>query len=246
MSEHRLGEIVIERPRHGWRMSSKKVTGYKKSLHKLTDIAINEGLLSPYLIKTRFKTKGFSDHLSPLYRWLRSQVGQPWDLVYSQLCTTLDITTLSGQHILSHIWQFVERNVVIIDGLPYPKDKQEYPLGYRHSIWGDRHQLYVHPETGILCTVARQPKNTNPKNDDLLIIDRYSEYRKINDIWYFVTFADVPNTRFEIARDVLLNQAINSNQAWKVYGRCVYAVSKHQCNKKEIKTIKQRLIANRV
>ena len=35
MSEHRLSEIVIERPRGGRRISLKKVTGFKKQLSGL-------------------------------------------------------------------------------------------------------------------------------------------------------------------------------------------------------------------
>ena len=42
MSEHRLSEIVIERPRGGWRISLKKVTGFKKQLYKITQDAISD------------------------------------------------------------------------------------------------------------------------------------------------------------------------------------------------------------
>ncbi len=66
MSEHRLGEIVIERPRSGIRLSCRKVTGFKKRLNKLTQEASEDGLLRPYLIKPTYKTKYLSDHLGPL------------------------------------------------------------------------------------------------------------------------------------------------------------------------------------
>ena len=53
MSEHRLAEIVIERPRSGMRMSSRRLKGEKKRLYQLTLEASEDGLLSPYLIKPR-------------------------------------------------------------------------------------------------------------------------------------------------------------------------------------------------
>jgi hypothetical protein len=53
MSEHRLSEIVIERPRGGRRISLKKVTGNKKFLHQLTQEASEDGLLQPHLLKPR-------------------------------------------------------------------------------------------------------------------------------------------------------------------------------------------------
>lgn len=61
MSEHRLSEIVIERPRSGMRISLKKLKGFKEQLHQLIEEASQDGLLSPYLIKTRNISKYLSD-----------------------------------------------------------------------------------------------------------------------------------------------------------------------------------------
>jgi hypothetical protein len=244
MSEHRLGEIVIERPRHGMRISLKKVTGYKKELKKITDEAIEDGLLSPYLIKPRRQTKGFSDHIAPLYRWLRSHVGQPWDYVHSELCLRLDITTLSGQHIMSHVWDFVEKDVVLIDRVVYHKHRSRYLSNYqlRCSLGFGRHQLYIHPETRILCQVESTPNQPKEKSDNLLLIDKYHQYHKIDDLWYLITFSDFPVTPVDyIAGDVLLKSKVNRWQALQNYYKAIYAASKRQCNKKEIKFIMQRL-----
>lgn len=139
MSEHRLSEIVIERPRGGRRISLKKVTGFKKQLYKITQDAIQDGLLNPYLIKPINKSKYLSDHLGPLRRFLRSQVGQPWNDVYSQLCQRLDPSTMAGRHVIDHVWDYVERHVEIIDGGFYSKPYQGY-----------RNQLDVSPKRSLL------------------------------------------------------------------------------------------------
>jgi hypothetical protein len=76
MSEHRLGRAVIERPRRGMRLSSRRLTGHKKTLAKLTEEASTDGLLSPYLVKTRNRTKSFSDSLGALRRWLRCDISR--------------------------------------------------------------------------------------------------------------------------------------------------------------------------
>ena len=232
MSEHRLGEIVIERPRSGWRISLRKCSGYRKNLQKITADATEDGLLNHYIIKPRNKTKYFSDHIRPLYRWLRSKVGQPWNTVYSDLCYKLDPRGLSGQHILSHVWDFVELHVVLIDGVPYERTNERSLSNY----W--RETLYVNPETGILCLAEKLKKEAPKKRDDLLVIDSYHQYRKINNIWYLITFKDLS---FDFARDVLLKIAINEKLAVKNYHRKIYAVSKRQCNKKEIKWITTQL-----
>ncbi|HEY9601341.1 MAG TPA: hypothetical protein V6C85_07005 [Allocoleopsis sp.] len=242
MSEHRLGEIAIERPRGGMRISLRKLTGYKKALQKITDEASVDGLLCSYLIKPGqivSKTKYFSDNLGPLRRWLRSKVGQPWNSIYNELCQSIETRTVSGQHILFHVWGFVERNVVLIDGVPYRKGNKRYgqsPLGY----WRD--EFYIHPDTGILCLAKKAPKNPPQKRDDLIVIDYYHHYRKLNELWYLITLQDLPP--MQEVTDVVLKVTLNPWTAWSEYGRKVYAVSKRQCNKKEIKFIMKKLATN--
>jgi hypothetical protein len=236
MSEHRLGEVVIERPRGGMRISLKKVTGYKKELKKITDEAAADGLLSPYLVKTRRRTKYFSDNLGPLRRWLRSHEGEPWDAVYQEICQLIETQTLCGQHLLSHVWDLVERDVEIIDGVPCYKNHRFHVGGNRLGSY--REQLYIHPETKILC-LAQKTKISRQKNDDSVVIDRYHQYHKVNEIWYLVTLQDLPF--LEKPRDIILGSAIDSWTARKKYGGELYAVRKQQCSKKEIKFIVQQL-----
>ena len=226
MSEHRLAENVIERPRGGLRISSRKVKGQKISLVKLTEEATTDGLLSPYLIKPRNKTKWFSDCLGPLYQWLQSHVGQYWDDVYSKLCKILDTTTLSGQHIVSHVWQYVERNVELINGFPYRKSgSYRYPLG---GHWYNR--LYVHPDTGILCLVEIIPKEPKQKPDDFVLVDAYHHYCKLDDLWYAIELADI--------------EPLGINTHKSSVNREKYVASKRQCNKKQIKLIMEQLSKN--
>lgn len=53
--------------------------------------------------------KGFDDKLAPIYRWLRAQVGQPWDDVRSKLFETFDTRTTAGRHIVfDHLLQSVQ------------------------------------------------------------------------------------------------------------------------------------------
>lgn len=53
--------------------------------------------------------KEFDDKLGPLYRWLRSHVGQPWDEVRSKAVKTYDSRTTAGRHILyDHLFSSVQ------------------------------------------------------------------------------------------------------------------------------------------
>ncbi|MFB8790188.1 MAG: hypothetical protein U7123_15355 [Potamolinea sp.] len=231
MSEHRLHEIVIERPRYG---SSDKNWKKDKKNFQITDDDNYEG--SRYEPLCRAKTKALSDHLGPLRRLLRSKVGQRWDDIYSELCQRLDSSTVTGQHVLDHLWDYVERHVVLIDGVPYRKISSAYkqkPLAY----W--RNEFYIHPDTGILCLVEKAAKEPPKKRDDLVVIDSYHQYRKLNGLWYLITLQEFP--LWQDVTDVVLKTTVKPWHGQCEYGREVYAVKKRQCNKKELKWIMSQI-----
>ncbi|HEY9702477.1 MAG TPA: hypothetical protein V6C58_08530, partial [Allocoleopsis sp.] len=96
MSEHRLHEIVIERPRHGGGIKTPK--GSKKILQQNgLDWIQRESMRKPW--QRANDAKSLSDHLGPLKRLLWSKVGQNWDDVYSELCQRLDKNSVLGFHV---------------------------------------------------------------------------------------------------------------------------------------------------
>ncbi len=238
MSEHRLSEIVIERPRTGLRIKLKKVTGYKKALYKLTQDAIDgEGPFNAYFIKPRRKTKRLSDHLNPIKRLLRSKVGKPWNEVHSELNARLDSNTMAGRHVLDHVNDYVIEHVEMIEGRPHHKAHRRYY--WRSAILGTRYddEFYVHPETGILCLASRSchingftPPSYKPTRKDYLAIDRDHHYQKIDNIWYHITLAQAPS---EPVWDAVKREMVHTPGSR-------YAIAKRQCNKREIQTKIQR------
>ena len=235
MSEHRLDKIVIERPRRGGGLKSPP--GAKKAIQKYgLEGRKRESLRRSW--NESGHTKSFSDHLGPLYRWLRSKEGQHWDDVYSQLRQRMDFWSLSGQHILSHVWNYVERQVVIINGIPHRKHSS-----YRTDKIGSwRDEMYIHPDTGILCLAKKPPKPRPKKRYDLVKIDRYHQYRKLGDIWYLISFKDIA-LKQEVT-DIVLNKDLNYSTAKNHYGRHIYACHKRHCTKKEIKLIMKQIQQN--
>lgn len=233
MSEHRLGEIVIERPRGGRRISATKLTGYNKELDWITKDATEDGLFCHYLIKPRRKSKWLSDNLGPLRRLLRSQVGKPWNDTHSKLCRSLDSRTMVGRHVLDHLWDYVERHVELVDGVPCRKHGSYY--GSLQLTESYRPQYYVHPQTGLLCAVPSKSRKQKPKvSKDILRISSKEEYRRINEVWYRISFEPLQGTA---ARDVLLKVQITPQEALNIYGKCIYAATKKQCGKRELKQI---------
>jgi hypothetical protein len=78
--------------------------------------------------------KSFRDKLGPAKRWLASQVGRPWDKVYSDLCTQFDTRTVAGRHVVhDHMLGYVRHH----DQLP-----QHY---YRFELVIDEHGMLTRP-----------------------------------------------------------------------------------------------------
>lgn len=132
--------------------------------------------------------KHFTDVLGPLYRFLLKQVGRPWDAVYSEFARNLPKTSLQNRHIYTHLWQFVEKHVVIIDGVAC------YSAGRAHGVpirsAGRYAQLYVNPVTGLLCKAkkgrSRYGYRWPPPEPFQRGIKVYPgvQYHKVKGVWY--------------------------------------------------------------
>lgn len=122
--------------------------------------------------------KEFSDLVGPLRRYLEGQVGRPWNDVWSEISKQIDPSSTTGRHLRVHVWGFVEREVILIDGVPH-RSRTSY-LGRRYEIDG----LYICPESGRLLrhTIRRRPRTKKP-------VDRIDHpdgtyLNRINGIWY--------------------------------------------------------------
>jgi hypothetical protein len=90
--------------------------------------------------------------IGPLRKFLRAQIGRPWDAVHRDLSKTLSKRTLSGRHSWSHIAREVTEDCELRpDGRVYPKAGSGRTRAAL-PVTG----LYVHPETGLLCAARRR------------------------------------------------------------------------------------------
>lgn len=143
-----MAKVVTERPRRGHsNPSSKWGRRLCKDEYALDDHGANRAPVSCHR-QYGWNAKEFSDSLGPLRGYLRKQIGRPWDKVWSEITTTLDSRSLTGQHIFDHIRWEVELDAWIgADGRLYHKRR----WGRIELVSG----LYVHPVTRLL---ARKPE----------------------------------------------------------------------------------------
>jgi hypothetical protein len=174
-----LAKVTTESPRTGRASAiAKKYGGKVRIVHDPDHLYENEvGGFHSSARRRHDNYKHFSDFLSPLYGAIRTNVGRPWDDVYSEFCQFLDRRGVSGYHIFTHLCgSFGEVKTTGLyegaDGVVY-----EYRAGgYRDS--GQRYNpktnkfeqvrpptyylaqdtpyegYFVHPRTGILSFKA--------------------------------------------------------------------------------------------
>ena len=138
-----MAKVIVERSRRGGDGGrSVPLKGYLKNV-PLEDRPTKEGMRRPY----GWSRKELNENLKPLKRYLRRQVGRPWNDVYSEISQHLRPTNAVQQHVRDHVRSEVELHARVIDGVVYDQPRWGTPVKLRG---GD---LYVHPETGILCEV---------------------------------------------------------------------------------------------
>ena len=161
-----MDKVLCERPRGGRRI--KRERHYRGPLEEAPRFESSS--------RHRGGSKWLSEHLGPLRRWLRSQVGRPWDAVYSELRRNISPNNAVQMHIWQHAQQYVAQRVTVVDGKVYrPPDE-----GWGRELicitpW--QAPVYVCPDTGLLrATPTGRRKPTG--NDEQRRIRRRKRKRK--------------------------------------------------------------------
>ena len=136
------------------------------------------------------ETKSLNENLAPLFRFLHSQVGRPWDKVYSDIKAHVRFDKATQYHILQHLWGYVELNPIMVDGKPHTYGYNGLsPLG-RFGIFDS---LYVCPKSGLLKATPNRPKKkADPKPITKATIDG-QRFDLIDGIWYRTKWKKLPD-----------------------------------------------------
>lgn len=183
-------KVIVERPRWGSRMRTRDGRLYRAS----EDLPGKLGMKRGYT-----NHKSLNENLSPLKRWLESQVNRPWNKVYAELCASIDRRNTVQEHIFTHIENFVERETKLVEGKVMVLSRWRGGWQPIDESWAG---LYVHPTTGILrenrhrvtnkqAWLKRQKAEIESLAAKRRDIGPFEQLHCMDGVWYHVTLAEM-------------------------------------------------------
>ncbi len=182
-----MRKVLTESPRAGSRRSYHDVRK-RENRGNIEDLPYYKGIRRPY--KEQGDCKEFTDHISPLIRYLWSCVGRPWDDVWSEICERVPSNNVVDGHLKDHVLGEVDQYCFV-------KDDEVYVIGKYWKITFKPRRLYVDPRDGLLKAGANDESHTRQKNyknnKETVKFRGFWYYREINDIlvpahsvnWYY-------------------------------------------------------------
>src|SRR5262245_52417952 len=236
-----MGKVLVERPRLGRRRAAKwPGKGYRKRLKKCLDAGDPPPTREGIKVRYGHDTKFFNEHLGPLRRFLDSNVGRPWDKVYSEICRHVDRGNVVQKHILTHLFEYVVVHTVLIDGQPCRGEAYGRSYGQPLRTSSRYHQWYVCPKSGLLKRsryVTRTRKRPAPPRR--VVLNKKQMCLFVGGQWELVTVAPFPGLNEPRGYDVMLKRDVSGYwggeaDAQRMYGSAVYAVARRPLSRKEL------------
>jgi hypothetical protein len=145
-----MGKVLIEVYRRGSN-AAEALTGRRRRYRNAMDPDGEGGptrLPMKMDIRCRWGLKERCDRIGALERYLIRQVGRPWDVVYGEVCAIANLGSTVQWHLRLHVEFLVETHAVWIGGeVRLPADQRHASIDRSHTA------VFVHPLTGLLCTV---------------------------------------------------------------------------------------------
>lgn len=250
-----MSKVIVERPRLGGRYLRKG-----RRLRDPDDVPKHKGMHRAAV--ERDSWKDLNENLQPLRRYLHSQVGRPWDKVWSEISANLRPSSAVQQHVRDHVFDFVAKDVTVRDGEFYLSGRFLRPGATLRESW---YELWIDPRTGLLRRnrhhkTYRQRSRERHRRRQQLVRSRMvaagenRQYHRLNDgAWWEVKLEKVPTyyqvrkTRYrppfrvpveKEVHDAVLSANLSDLPRAVLYDRPgVYATSKRQLSKKEMKRL---------
>jgi hypothetical protein len=199
-----MAKVLVERPRKGGCGKERSRQNRHETRQFCKNVAIDNDLeTANFRGMKRVHTskpnslddkKQVNENLNPLRRFLQSRIGQPWDKVYSEIMSRLNLNNAVQYHVWQHLIQlgevetktYTEGNTVMAAGLGGP---QSMTTSY------GREEFYVDPKNGTLRQTklksSKYRRDTTPSNESYYDPKQpLTQYHKVDGIWFEFKFRE--------------------------------------------------------
>jgi hypothetical protein len=247
-------KVIVERPRRG-----KDGDAAAARLRNDFDGPVRLGM------RAGFGYRSLNENLAPLRRYLRAQLGRPWDKVFSEICAGIDRRNTVQQHIHQHIRDFIAIDIGVREGRLVDLAGHG---GFLRADFDIHQELYVDPRSGLIRLNkhyrswrrhAEEDRKRKAAEIDSRrrVVDEKTLFLRLEDIWYRIEVGVLPKGRLiedvidgkkgrrvsaEWRYDVVLRKSVSREasadlrQCERLYGSSdLYAVTKRQLSSREIK-----------
>jgi hypothetical protein len=227
-----MAKVIIERPRYLSRSPSRK-KGYRKYIQSLSidEMPTKEPMLGSW----KGRSKWLNEHLGPMRRFLRGNVGRPWNKVHQELCEHVSFDNAVQGHVLAHIYEFVHLHVEVIDDATIYKTPRRYP-GYSLRV----DAMYVCPKSGILKLVkAKQARGPGKR----VSFGVQTQYLSRDDAWWEVRVHErkgVADDRWDVWLECEVAKITDADRE-AIYGGNLFATSKRLLTPSETRKLYRRI-----
>ena len=228
-----MHKVIVEEPRHR--------AGWDK---RFRQDSLPDELLPKYqgMRRSYARRKVFGEHLGPLKRWLRSNVGRVWNDVFAEACQVIKPNSAVRAHIRTHMVEYVERQTFLRNGEVWCRRRSvDMPvLSLKgHTVWP---KFYVHPESGVLCEVPDHKRElslrvkTEARNamvrrwisDRLLLLN-------INGLWFGCEMRPITEAEAIPPFDQLVRLRLAETHLRELYDKSCYCVRKQQLSRFDLR-----------
>jgi hypothetical protein len=239
-----MAKVIVERPRSGRSWAGRRAGRTRALVDDDGEPIRARGAREPKGKERR--EKSLNETLNPLKRYLASNVGRPWNKVFSEISEHLKPSSTVQQHVRDHLKDFVADNTRMEDGVVMVQPR----FGSIRRLSEDWSLYYVHPRTGLLRKNdkfedfrTRQRKAWAKEVAELAqrmrVVGPDTQAHLIDGVWWEVKLATIP--RSGIYTDVVSSAKLSSLPPEKLYGqRGLHATEKRQFSKAELKRLKLR------
>jgi hypothetical protein len=226
-----MDKVIVERPRIGSRAKSRK-KGYRKYIAStpMEELPKRE----PMLGRWRGRDKWLNEHLGPMRRFLRSNVGRPWEKIHQDLCEHISFDNAVQSHVLDHIFDFVNEHATVIRSCTVYA-QWRWTGNVRKLSVGE---MYICPKSRILKVV--KPSKRQHQANRFVTSPTVNLLRSQNNWWEvrLSPMPECPGNQWDVWLERNVIDILTSGQ-FASYGKKYFAVSKRLLNCSEVRRMKK-------